>query len=102
MVAGIDADARFMCDDEEVGSHDGDPGPFVEYMTREIPPHRTSASAGEESGGGERPASGGEANLIMIGLMLERKYHFVKHLPGRGLVWPAPASDRGYSLQTDN
>ena len=45
-------------------------------------------------------ASGGEANLIMIGLMLERKYHFVKHLPGRGLVWPA--SDRGYSLQTDN
>ena len=28
----------------------------------------------------------------MIGLILERKYHFVKHLPGRGLVWAG--SDR--------
>jgi hypothetical protein len=39
---GVEEEARLMCDDdvlhaEDEGSSEG--GPFVEYITRELPPH---------------------------------------------------------------
>jgi len=63
LCAGIDDEAKLLCDDDEVGGEEDDEGPYVEYMTRELPLHRTSVCPGEGDGGGGVSESDEEAGM---------------------------------------
>jgi len=69
--AGIDRGARLLCDDDDVAAVDSageeeDAGPFVEYITRELPPHRAAAAGRRRvSAGGGTEASGCGGSAMM-------------------------------------